>query len=190
MSISHETSEAIRRHLRILGYSYPSVEWDGAMAAARAYAERSCDGEAFPVTIRREDAQRLFDLAVDSPLVCSGSFETDDVVVLRRLAALIGVDPAIATPSEFLRDFPHPFKAFAVDIERNEVVDTTSPTIHVFGVMCHEGTRMETDDEVYARLGEGPDRCSAGSYSRRCTRPAADPIHQTSGGTPAAEMGA
>lgn len=123
------------------------------------------------VTIRFEDAQRLFDLATDSPLVCSGSFETDDVVVLRRLATLIGVDPAMATPSEFLRDFPHPFVPFNVRIERNERRDDAAPG----------RIRWETDEEVYARLGEGPDRCCAGDYNRRCTRPAADPIHQAAG---------
>jgi len=73
------------------------------------------------ITISLEDARHLFDLAIDTPLLCSGSFETDDVVLLRKLAELIGVDPATATPSEFLRDFPHPFKPFNVNIERNQV---------------------------------------------------------------------
>jgi len=182
MTLAHDTNEAIRRHLRILGYRYPGIEWDGALAAARAYAERSCDGEAFPVTIRRKDAQRLFDLATDSPLICSGSFETDDVRVLRRLAALIGVDPAKATPEEFLRDFPHPFAPFRVDIERNEV-HTGEFKTKLNGTLAVPVLRWETDQEVYARLGETPDRCSAGSYDRRCRRPAAAPIHT-------AEMGA
>lgn len=140
------------------------------------------------VTLRFEDAQRLFDLATDSPLVCSGSFETDDVVVLRRLAETIGVDPAAATPSEFVRDFPHPFQPFNINIERNSVA--TGETVHskvTPGVSWPE-TRPETDEEVYARLGEAPDRCSAGSYDRRCTRPAADPIHTPA--REAAEMGA
>lgn len=114
-----------------------------------------------------EDAQRIFDLATDSPLVCSGSFETDDVRVLRRLAETIGVDPAKATPSEFVRDFPHAFDPTRVDVERDWVRDDTDPS----------GMRRETDAAVYARLGESPDRCIAGSYNRRCTRPAADPIH-------------
>jgi len=38
--LAYTTTEAIRKHLRILGYSYPGIEWDGALAAARAYAER------------------------------------------------------------------------------------------------------------------------------------------------------
>lgn len=144
------------------------------------------------VTLDREDAQRLFDLATDSPLLCSGSFESDDVVLLRKLAGLIGVDPAIATPTEFLRDFPHPFKPFMVEIERNEV--GCGPLVQAQwmkpGFMVHSGRRYETDAEVYARLGESPDRCSAGDYNRRCTRPAADPIHQSSGAMPAPRMGA
>lgn len=158
MSISHETTKAIARHLRVLGYSYPGVEWDGALAAARAYAERSCDGEAFPVTIRREDAQRLFDLATDSPLVCSGSFETDDVVVLRKLAALIGVDPAIATPDEFASQYPHQHKRRAVG-----------------GAMAYG----ETGEQARARIArERADQtCWVGTYGRRCGKLADDPIH-------------
>ena len=119
------------------------------------------------ITISVEDARHLFDLAVDTPLVCSGSFETDDVALLRKLAQLIGVDPARATPDEFVRDFPHSFKPFNIHVERNEVRDDSA----------RSGIRWETDEEVYARLGETPDRCSAGGYSRRCMRPADDPIH-------------
>jgi hypothetical protein len=40
-ALVYETTKAIKKQLRILGYSYPSVEWDGALAAARAYAERT-----------------------------------------------------------------------------------------------------------------------------------------------------
>lgn len=38
--LAYDTTKAIEKHLRILGYSYGSVEWDGALAAARAYADR------------------------------------------------------------------------------------------------------------------------------------------------------
>lgn len=141
-------------------------------AKAEATLRAAATGER--VTLALDDARRLFDLATDSPLICSGSFETDDVVVLRRLAETIGVDPAKATPSEFVRDFPHPFEPFRVDIERNELRDHRAP----------HGIRWETDDEVYARLGQHPDHCVAGDYNRRCRRPEADPIHH------AAEMGA
>lgn len=160
MSISHETTTAIGKHLRILGYRYPSVEWDGAMAAARAYAERSCGGEAFPVTLRREDAQRLFDLATDSPLVCSGSFETDDVVVLRRLAEAIGVDPNVATPDEFAAQYPHLFKRRAVH-----------------AVMGY----TETGEQAQARIAEerADPSCRVGPHGRWCGKLADDPIHQT-----------
>lgn len=36
----HEITKAIEKHLRISGYTRGTVEWDGAMAAARAFAER------------------------------------------------------------------------------------------------------------------------------------------------------
>ena len=164
---------AIEKQLRILGYSRGTVEWDGAMAAARAYAEHTTH-HGQTVTLGFETAQRLFDLATDSPLMCSGSFETEDVIVLRELATAIDLDPAKATPNEFVRDFPHPFKPFDIRIEHEWLRDESQPN----------GMRLETDAEVYARLGELPDRCSAGGYSSRCRRPANDPFHQ------AAEMGA
>lgn len=163
-----------------LGYP-PSV---GDQDWARMQRARDPElGAANRVTLYLDDARRLFDLATDSPLICSGNFETDDVVVLRRLAATIGVDPARATPDEFVRDFPHPFAPTNVDVERDMVVDTASPRADVFGVSCHTATRLETDEEVYARLGEIPDSCTAGGYNRRCRRPAADPIHHAEGAT-------
>lgn len=120
------------------------------------------------ITLSLEDARHLFDLAIDTPLLCSGSFETDHVVVLRKLAALINVDPATATPDDFVRDFPHTYKPFNIHGEGGYVWDANAP----------DGRRPETDAEVYARLGENPDRCSAGGYDRRCRRPQTDPIHQ------------
>ncbi len=165
MSISHETTRAIEKHLRILGYSYPGEEWDGAMAAARAYAERSCDGEAFPVTIRREDVRHLFDLAVDTPLVCSGSFDTDDVNLLRRIAELLGVDPNKITPDEFASQYPHPYMRRPVFAEMRF---------------------NETPDQARARIAEEriDPACQVGTYGRRCGKPTDDPIHRS------AEMGA
>lgn len=120
------------------------------------------------ITISREDLRHLFDLANDSPLVCSGSFETDDVKVLRRIADAIGVDPDEITPVEFVRDFPHAFR-------RREVFGRPS--------RVWEGAtfRMETPDEQAVRMREEHDdeRCVAGgTYStRRCNRPEADEIH-------------
>ena len=181
MTLEYRTNKEIRWQLRILGYTEGTVEWDGALAAARVHAERLGLGlhkmTDEMITIRREDAKHLFDLAVDTPLVCSGSFDTDDVVVLRKLAGLIGVDPAKATPSDFVRDFPHAFEPFNVGIERMERRDDAAPG----------GIRWETDEEVYARLGESPDWCVAGDYNRRCRRPANDPIHAAARET--AEMG-
>lgn len=111
-----------------------------------------------PITISREDAQRLFDLATDSPLICSGSFETDDVVVLRRLAGLIGVDPNVATPDEFAAQYPHPHKRRAV-----------------FAEMRYD----ETSERARERIAEERDdpKCQVGTYGRRCWKLADDPIH-------------
>jgi len=53
----YETTKAIHKHLRILGYRYPGVEWDGALAAARAYTER--DAYATVVGMLRDAAAEL-----------------------------------------------------------------------------------------------------------------------------------
>lgn len=154
---------------------------DKVMRALKAAEMEPCATAPEWVTIQLEDAQRLFDLATDSPLVCSGSFETDDVVVLRRLAQLIGVDPAGATPAEFVSGFPHAFQPYRLDMDRREI--ETGENRVVAGVV-YASTRWETDEEVMARIGTVADRCSAGVWRRWCGRPADDPIHQ------AAEMGA
>lgn len=172
----NDLNQAIRKQLRIMGYNVGSVEWDGAMAAARAYAARTTT-HGQTVTLGLETAQRLYDLATDSPLMCSGSFETEDVIVLRELAKAIGLDPIKATPDEFVRDFPHPYKPFNINIEREQVHTGEYRFLPVSGGE-YEVLRPETDEEVHARLGEIPDRCSAGSYNRQCKRPASDPIHQ------------
>lgn len=166
MSISHETTKAIERHLRILGYSRGTVEWDGALAAARAHAERSCDGEAFPVTIRREDAQRIFDVAVGADSACSGYMETDDVHAMRRLAVALGVDPNECTPDQFASQYPHPHKRRQVN-----------------AVMGYG----ETGEQAQARIArERADQtCWVGTYGRRCGKSEDDPIHAASEGAAA-----
>ena len=40
MTLEYETNKAIRQQLRILGYTPSTVEWDGALAAARVHADR------------------------------------------------------------------------------------------------------------------------------------------------------
>lgn len=62
------------------------------------------------VSISLEDLKHIFDLAVDSPTLCSGSFETEDVELLRRIAIRIGVAPNEVTPEEFLAQYPHKFE--------------------------------------------------------------------------------
>jgi len=107
------------------------------------------------ITIRLEDAQRIFDLAIGADQACSGFMVTDDVLAMRRLAETLGVAPAVCTGREFVRDFPHSFVPF------NPGIDSDG----------------ESGPGAYARLGEKPDQCLAGSYNRRCLRPEADPIH-------------
>lgn len=123
-----------------------------------------------------DDLKRLFDLATDSPLVCSGSFENDDVDLLRRLAVLIGVDPDGITPDEFITNYPHAFKSrppFVALVRTLRVRDDASP--FGSGIIY----RDETHEEYAARRAESEaDACDAGVWGRRCGRPAADPKHE------------
>jgi broad specificity phosphatase PhoE len=114
------------------------------------------------ITVSLEDLRHVFDLAVDTPLLCSGSFDSDDVAVLRRLAELLHVDPEGVTPDEFIRDFPHKFRPYQ---RANRHISGTSDL------------RPETDEEFRERVGHGWGTCSAGSYFRRCHRPEDDPMH-------------
>lgn len=57
-----------------------------------------------------DDLRTLFDVAVNSLNFGSGFLDTDEVNVLRRIAALIGVDPTVATPSNFARQYLHTFQ--------------------------------------------------------------------------------
>lgn len=121
------------------------------------------------ITVRLEDVRHLFDLAVDTPLVCSGSFDTDDVELLRRIAVLLGVEPNGITPDEFAAQYPHQHK-------RRQV----------YAAMAHG----ETGPEAQARIArERADQtCWVGTYGRRCGKPEDNPIHQPV--REAAEMGA
>lgn len=132
----------------------------------------ACPGIPYPdVTINGADLARLFDLATDSPLVCSGSFENDDVDLLRRIAVDLGTDPEDITPDEFITNYPHRFKP---------VYMLTSPIWLNVGDAGYDGTvsRLETQAELAARIAAGPpDACQAGTYRRECGRPAADERH-------------
>lgn len=59
--------------------------------------------------IAHEDLQALFDMCVNSMNFGSGFLETGDVVLLRKVAVLIGVEPWVATPREFRRNYPHTY---------------------------------------------------------------------------------
>lgn len=178
MTIDHETTKAIEKHLRILGYHYPSVEWDGALAAARAYAARSTADEAFPITIRREDAQRIFDLAVGADSACSGYMDLDDVKAMRQLAVALGVDPAVCTGSEFTTQFPHTYEPGHPNIDEHR----QTITIQRGNVTIRQ---PETTEQVLARLGGAvPKVCMAGRWQGRCGKAADDPIHTPEGDSP------
>jgi len=61
------------------------------------------------VNLKREHVQRLFDICVNSMDFGSGFLESDDIEVLRAVAVSLGVDALVATPSEFKRNYAHPY---------------------------------------------------------------------------------
>jgi hypothetical protein len=135
-----------------------------------------------PIPISRDDLRHLFDLAVDTPLVCSGSFDTEDVALLRRIAVALGTDPNTITPTEFANQYPHPYKRRGV-YERRLTVGGWGGAD---GVMYDDSgpgrrwiSRVETPAERDARVAEekAADGCVVGMYSRPCGKPATDPIH-------------
>ncbi len=130
-----------------------------------------------------EDLRHLFDLAVDTPLVCSGNFDTDDVDVLRRIAAHIGVDPEGITPDEFITQYPHRFKPRRVDEAPRQVGEYLDMWGNVLpNDRSGEGQyrmRQETPTETATRVAEerADGTCRAGTYGRRCARTADHDIH-------------
>lgn len=125
-----------------------------------------------------ESLRRLFDLAVDSPLLCSGSFESDDVDLLRRIARLLGIDPETITPDEFITQYPHAFKPKGVFLGRATTWDDSVVTHRRRG-----GAREETDAEMNARIErDSADKaCTAGTLGRRCGLLVDDPKHVVAG---------
>jgi hypothetical protein len=104
--------------------------------------------------------QIVFDALCQSMDFGSGFLDTEDVHGLREIATALGVDPNEATPDDFRKDFPHPFKM------------PTAP--YIFG---ERPRTINTIDE-----GRMPDYmpCMVGTWSRSCNRSASDPIHSPS----------
>ncbi|MDG4792712.1 hypothetical protein [Micromonospora sp. WMMD1082] len=57
-----------------------------------------------------EDLRILFDAVCNSLDFGSGFLDTEEVEALRRLAETLGVDPMVATPSEFRAQYAHDFE--------------------------------------------------------------------------------
>jgi hypothetical protein len=59
-------------------------------------------------TIPTDRLRALFDIAAGSMNFTSGFLDTAEVETLRAVALTLGVDPAAATPNEFVSQYPHP----------------------------------------------------------------------------------
>jgi hypothetical protein len=56
------------------------------------------------------DLQKLFDTAVNSMDFGSGFLDHDEVLMLRRIAVILGVDEMVATPEGFKKQFRHTYR--------------------------------------------------------------------------------
>lgn len=74
--------------------------------------------------VEKKDLQVLFDALVHSMDFGSGFLDDEEVEALRNVAGVLGVDPAVATPEDFLHQFPHVFQPGAVkwDLEKSDYV--------------------------------------------------------------------
>jgi hypothetical protein len=138
------------------------------------------------IEIHIDTLRHLFDLATDSPLVCSGSFDSDDVDVLRDTATVIGVDPAKITPNEFVTNYPHPFKRRTVTAEPRQVHEWLNGLGNVIPEVdgrvpgnARLNYRPETAAEQRERMAEerADVTCQAGGFGRPCRRLADHPLH-------------
>jgi len=66
-------------------------------------------------TLPAQDLRDVFDIAVASMDFSSGFLDNREVDALRRIAVAIGVDPMSATPSNFVRSYPHAFRGVFVN---------------------------------------------------------------------------
>lgn len=66
-------------------------------------------GALSPTSIPLDTAQTVFDIAVNSLDFGSGFLDTEGVEALRAYAEIIGVDPRVATPENFICTYypPH-----------------------------------------------------------------------------------
>lgn len=124
------------------------------------------------ITIPKLTAQVLFDALVGSMDFGSGFLDSEEVEALRGLAVALGVDPKVATPSEFVSQYEHTFAPMPPEMIPNVF------TPHV-AVRCG-GSGGGIEIWTTERQGQLPDftPCKVGAWGRMCRKPESDPIHQ------------
>jgi hypothetical protein len=116
------------------------------------------------ITMPRETAQIVFDALVHSLDFGSGFLDTPEVEALRGLAVALGVDPATATPKEFVKHYPHVFEPMPDDlIDREFEVWVNKWDGHRFNLVRGGGER--------------PDYVPCKAGYPYCRKPETDPIH-------------
>lgn len=121
------------------------------------------------VTIPKLTAQIVFDALVQSMDFGSGFLDTEEVEALRGLAVALGVDPAEATPAEFMATYQHAFKAMPDEMIRR----VFTPYVAVLEPAVPGGYRTERHGQLPAFTP-----CQVGTWGRHCGKAENDPIHQ------------
>lgn len=85
------------------------------------------------VSIETDDLKALFDLVAQSMDFGSGFLDGEDVVLLRKIAEMIGVDPIAGTPSTHASQYPHVFQGpgSQFDLRCSHCVRPEDDPIHV-----------------------------------------------------------
>lgn len=79
-----------------------------------------------PLTVQRWALAALFDLCVGSMDFGSGFLDKEDVVALRAVAVVLGVDPMTGVPSDYKTEFKHTYVP-------DDPKPVRYPSVHVWG---------------------------------------------------------
>lgn len=87
------------------------------------------------VLMPRGNVQEMLDIIVGSLDYGSGFLDQEQIEILRAVAEMLGLDPMVATPSEYAKSYPHAFKAWISSV--NGPMTTCAKCSAVAAAPCH-----------------------------------------------------
>lgn len=63
-------------------------------------------------TLETESLKAMLDIAIESMNFNSGMLDQEEVSLLRQVAVLVGVDPILATPQNFTKQWAHTYEPY------------------------------------------------------------------------------